>query len=48
MDAPGWILLTLFVPIIWGLVSAWAFDKFRQWRERRAESRDSSEREGSR
>jgi len=45
MDAIGRILLVLLVPIVWGLVSAWAFDKLRLRRERRTERKDSSKEE---
>jgi hypothetical protein len=33
MNTIAAVLLALLVPIAWGLLSAWAFDK---WRERRA------------
>ena len=46
MDAIGRILLVLLVPIVWGLVSAWAFDRLQLRRERRTERKDSIKGEG--
>ncbi len=35
MNPLGTVLLALAVPLVWGLVSAWAFDRVREWRGRR-------------
>lgn len=35
MNRLGTVLLALAVPLIWGLVSAWVFDRVRDWRDSR-------------
>ena len=35
MSTLGSVLLAVFFPILWGLLSSWAFDR---WRERRGRS----------
>ena len=39
MDAIGTVVLALAVPVIWGLVSAWAFDWLRERSARNAASK---------
>lgn len=42
MNTIATILLTLLVPIAWGLLSAWAFDKWREGRAAKARDRETS------
>ena len=42
MNTIAAILLALLVPIAWGLLSAWAFDKWRERRAAKARDRETS------
>jgi len=39
----GRVLLVLLVPIAWGVVSAWAFDRLRLWRACQAEGTENED-----
>lgn len=45
MNTIAVVLLALLVPIAWGLLSAWAFDKWREGRDGEARPRDTSDRD---
>jgi len=37
------ILLAVFVPVLWGLLSAWAFDRLRSRRECSTQNQDTNQ-----
>lgn len=47
-DTVGTILLALVVPVGWGLLSAWLFDRWRAWRRQERERRDERSPEAAR
>ncbi|HHX44975.1 MAG TPA: hypothetical protein GX714_13460 [Chloroflexi bacterium] len=46
-DTVGTILMALAVPVGWGLLSAWLFDRYRDWRQHGRERRQAQRDEAS-